>query len=141
MSTKNREVLELHYLSLVGKKTLEELANMGLSEAKARALVRSTARRLSIMRRRLVDDAGGPTPDWASSSTPHSIVALVLIGQWNGDDDGDKAIVAEVVGQPYEEIERDLTDLMTAKESPLTKVGTNGVLLHMKKRGMSSHQG
>ena len=96
---------------------------MGLSEAKARALVRSTARRLSIMRRRLVDDAGGPTPDWASSSTPHSIVALVLIGQWNGDDDGDKAIVAEVVGQPYEEIERDLTDLMTATESPLTKVG------------------
>ena len=105
------------------EETLEELANMGLSEAKARALVRSTARRLSIMRRRLVDDAGGPTPDWASSSTPHSIVALVLIGQWNGDDDGDKAIVAEVVGQPYEEIERDLTDLMTATESPLAKVG------------------
>ena len=105
------------------EETPQELANMGLSEAKARALVRSTARRLSIMRRRLVDEAGGPTPGWASSSTPHSLVALVLFGQWNGDHEGDKAVVAEIVGQPYEEVERDLTGLMSVPDSPLTKVG------------------
>ncbi len=52
------------------EETLQELANMGLSEVKARTLVRSTARRLSIMRRRLVDEAGGPTPDWASKVDP-----------------------------------------------------------------------
>ena len=105
------------------EEALQELIEMGLSEAKARALVRSTARRLSIMRRRLVDEAGGPTPEWASSSTPHSLVALVLVGQWNGDNEGDKAIVAEIVGQPYEELERDLTGLMSVPDSPLTKVG------------------
>ena len=105
------------------EETLQELIEMGLSEAKARALVRSTARRLSIMRRRLVDEAGGPTPEWASSSTPHSLVALVLVGQWHGDHEGDKAIVAEIVGQPYEEVERDLTGLMSVPDSPLTKVG------------------
>ena len=103
--------------------TVTALKNMGLSEERARALARSTARRLPIIRRRLVDEAGGPTPEWASSSTPHSIVALVLIGQWNGDDERDKAIVAEVAGQPYEKVERDLTDLMTNADSPLTKVG------------------
>ena len=106
------------------EETLEELANMGLSEVKARALVRSTARRLSIMRRRLVDEAGGPTPRWASSSTPHSLVALVLVGQWNGDSEADKAIVAEVVGKPYEEVERELTGLMSVADSPVTKVGS-----------------
>ena len=106
------------------EEALQELANMGLSEVKARALVRSTARRLSIMRRRLVDEAGGPTPRWASSSTPHSLVALVLVGQWNGDSEADKAIVAEVVGKPYEEVERDLTGLMSVADSPVTKVGS-----------------
>ena len=105
------------------EETPQELANMGLSEAKARSLVRSTARRLSIMRRRLIDEAGGPRPGWASSSTPHSLVALVLVGQWNGDHDGDKAIVSEIVGQPYDEVERDLTGLMSAPDSPLTKAG------------------
>ena len=106
------------------EEALQELVNMGLSEAKARALVRSTARRLSIMRRRLVDEAGGPTPEWATSSTPHSVAVLVLIGQWDGDHEGDKAIVAEIVGQPYEEVERDLTGLMSVSDSPVTKVGS-----------------
>ena len=109
--------------SLGRDETLQELTTMGLSDAKARALVRSTARRLPVMRRRLVDDAGGPTLDWASLSTPHSLVSLILIGQWNGDHEGDKAIVAEVVGQPYEEVERDLADLMLVPDSPMTKVG------------------
>ena len=106
------------------EETLQELTNMGLSETKARALVRSTARHLSIMRRRLVDEAGGPTPEWATTSTPHSLVALVLIGQWKGDHEGDKAIVAEMVGQPYDKVERELTDLMAVPDSPVTKVGS-----------------
>ena len=105
------------------EETLENLAKMGLSEARARALARSTARRLPIIRRRLVDEAGGPIPEWATSSTPHSLVALVLVGQWKGDHEGDKAIIAEIVGQPYEEVERDLTSLMSVPNSPLTKVG------------------
>ena len=105
------------------EETLEALAKMGLSETKARALVRSTARRLPIMRRRLVDEAGGPIPEWATSSTPYSLVALVLVGQWDDDQEGDKAIVAEVVGQPYEAVQRDLTSLMSVPDSPLTKVG------------------
>ena len=103
--------------------TLQELTNMGLSEAKARSLVESTSRRLSIMRRQLVDEAGAPTPDWASTSTPHALLALILIGQWNGDHEGDKAVVAEMVGQPYYEVERELTGLTLLPDSPVTKVG------------------
>ena len=105
------------------EETIQELADMGLGEEKARALVRSTARRLSIMRRQLVDEAGGPTPDWASSSTPHSLASLILVGQWNGDHEGDRSVVAEIVGQPYEEVERDLTGLMSVPDTPLTKLG------------------
>ena len=106
------------------EETLEALAKMGLSEAKARALVRSTARSLPIMRRRLVDESGGPVPEWATSPTSHSLVALVLVGQCDDDQEGDKAIVAEVVGKPYEAVQRDLADLMSTPDSPLTKVGS-----------------
>ena len=103
--------------------TVSALEAMGLSEAKARALARSTARRLPIIRRRLIDEAGGPTPDWASPSTPHSIVALTLIGQWEENHEGDRAIAAEVAGQSYETVESDITTLTTVADSPLVKVG------------------
>ena len=106
------------------EETLKELAKMGFGETQARALVRSTARRLPILRRRLVDEAGEPTPEWATSSTPHSIVALVLIGQWDGGQVGDKEIIAEMVGESYETVERDLTVLISVADSPLTKVGS-----------------
>ena len=103
--------------------TLEELAKMGLSETRARALAQSTSRNLPILRRRLEDDAGEPTPRWATSSSPRSIATLVLIGQWDGNHKGDRATVSKVAGQSYEAVERDLADLMSAAESPLTRVG------------------
>ena len=103
--------------------TLQALTTMGLSEARARLLARSTARRLPIILRQLIDEAGGPIPEWASHSTPHSIAALALVGQWQGDHEGDKIIVAEVVGQSYETVERDVGALMSVADSPLTKVG------------------
>ncbi|MDE2937376.1 MAG: hypothetical protein OXR67_00430 [Chloroflexota bacterium] len=62
-------------------------------------------------------------PEWVSSSTPLSLVALILVGQWDGDNEGDKSIVAEMVGESYEAVERDLTGLMSAADSPVTKIG------------------
>ena len=103
--------------------TESALTAMGLRAARARLLDRNTARRLPIIRRQLIDEAGGPEPDWTSPSTPHSIVALILIGQWEGNHTGDNAIVAEVVGQSYETVERDVTALMPIADSPITKVG------------------
>ena len=82
------------------EETLAELASMGLSEASSRALARKTARRLPIIRRLMVEEAGGPIPEWASPKNPASIVALVLVGQWDEQNEGDKAIVAEITGQP-----------------------------------------
>ena len=103
--------------------TVSTLTAMGLNAARARLLARNTARRLPIIRRQLIDEAGGPTPDWASPSTPHSIVALILVGQWEESHEGDRAIVAELVGQSYDVVEQDVTALTTVADSPLTKVG------------------
>ena len=116
--------LGVKLLGLGRDETLAELTSMGLSEARSRALARKTARRLSIIRRLMVEEAGGPTPDWASRKNPASIVALVLVGQWDEQNEGDKAIVAEITGQPYDMVERDLVDLMNAADSPVVRIGT-----------------
>lgn len=103
--------------------TVEELIKMGLSETRARTIAQSTSRSLPVLRRRLADDAGEPNPHWATSPSPRSIATLVLIGQWDGDHEGDRAIVSKVAGQSYEAVERDLAELMLAAEPPFTRVG------------------
>lgn len=103
--------------------TRQALISMGISETKSRSLARSTARRMAIIRRQLIDESGGSTPGWALPSSPHSIVALALVGQWQGDHEGDKAIVAEVLGQQYEVVEREVAAQMSVSDSALTRIG------------------
>ena len=103
--------------------TLHALVAMGLSESKAHSQIRKSARRLSVLRRFLQDDAGGQPPAWANTF-PGSTVALVLLGQWEENHEGDKKIVARLVGQPYEEIEKEIVALVQVPDSPLVKVGS-----------------
>ena len=103
--------------------TLEALQSMGKSEPQARALSRKSARRLPVIRRRLLEEAGASPPQWASPTPSHSLAALVLIGQWSEEKEGDKEIVAKIAGKPYQEVEQDLTPLLNIADAPLTKIG------------------
>lgn len=103
--------------------SIEALTSMGMSEPQARALSRKSARRLPVMRRRLLEEAGVPLPAWASPATLRSLVALVLIGQWSEEKQGDKEIVAKLAGKPYQEVEQELAPLLNIADAPLTKIG------------------
>ena len=103
--------------------TLDALQSMGMTEHQARALSRKTARRLPIIRRRLRDEAGAPPPKWASPKPSRSLTALVFIGQWSEEKEGDKEIVAKIAGIPYEEVQQELTPLLNIADAPLTKIG------------------
>ena len=105
------------------EETLEALQSMGRSEAQARTLSRKSARRLPVMRRRLLDEAGTPLPGWASLPPSRALTALVLIGQWSEEKDGDKEIVANIAGKPYQEVEQALTPLLNIADAPLIKIG------------------
>ena len=102
--------------------TIHVLTAMGLSEEKARSLIRKTARRLQIMRRFLIDESGGQQPAWVSR-IPQSLVSLVLLGQWEENQEGDRQLVAELVGKPYEEVERELVSLTVIPDPPLVRIG------------------
>ena len=103
-------------------KTPEALQAMGLSEPKARSLTRKSARRLPVLRRMLIDEAGGDPPQWVAIA-PQSVVALVLFGQWDERSERDKELIAKVVGQPYQAIEIDVANLSIIPDSPLMRAG------------------
>lgn len=111
-------------LSRLGRdETAPALVEMGLSETRARALTRKTARKLPIMRRFLIEEAGGPVPAWASFGARNTLASLILVGQWDEDNENDMTVVGEIAGLPYDEVAREITALMRGDDSPVTKVG------------------
>ena len=110
-------------LSRLGRdETFSALTEMGLPESKVVELVEKTARRLAIMRRFLVEEAGFPGPDWAASASS-SLVALVLVGQWEEDRPGDRELIENLIGKSYSDIEEELTAAEGSADSPLVKAG------------------
>ena len=103
--------------------TVYALTRMGLSEPRAKALTRISAGSLMVMCRQLANEPGVLRPKWTSLPITHPISTLSLISQWEGNHDGDKAIVAEITGQPYERVERAITELATMPDAPISKTG------------------
>ena len=99
------------------------LVAMGLSDARSREIIRKSAGRLTVLRRFLLDEAGVTPPAWATAP-PSSLAALVLVGEWDEGHEGDKQAVAQIVGQAYEEIERDLPGMTKGPDAPLVKIGS-----------------
>ena len=104
--------------------TVSALIEMGLNETRARALTRRTARNLSIVRRSLIDEARGPTPEWSAVDPQNPLPLLTLIGQWDESNENDKATVAAITGRLYEEVAREAAALAQSEDSPLTKFGS-----------------
>ena len=75
------------------------------------------------MRRLLLEEAGTPPPAWASPDTSHTLTALVPMGQWSEENEGDREAVARLTGKSYEEVERELAPLLNIADSPLSKIG------------------
>ena len=107
------------------EESVTALTDMGLSETKARALARKTARNLPIIRRFLIDEAGGPTPAWASTDAQSALPALVLVGQWDEYNEADKESIAHIAAKPYDDIANEVAALAQTEDSPLSKIGNH----------------
>ena len=101
--------------------TSAALAKMGLPKSELDDLAGKTARRLPVLRRFLIEEAGFPEPDWAAGATG-SLVALVLIGQWEEDNEGDRKFIEDLIGKPFAEIEEELAAMAGIPDSPVVKV-------------------
>ena len=111
-------------LRLGRDETITALTEMGMSETRARALARKTVRKLPIIRRFLIEETGGPVPSWASVEAHNPLPSIIMIGQWDEDNEHDREVVVQVTGRQYEEVVRELALLARAEDSPLTKIGS-----------------
>ena len=111
-----------HTLPRLGRDdTSGALTEMGLPKSRVDDLVGKTARRLAVLRRFLIEEAGFPEPDWATKAT-YSLVALVLLGQWEEDNEGDRQIIEYLIGKPFADIEDELAAIAGIPDSPVVKV-------------------
>jgi transcriptional regulator with XRE-family HTH domain len=98
------------------------LAMAGIPEARAEALARDSARDLAILRR-LMPSAPGRMPAWARQTPPHALLAALLAGGWDESSEGDRAQLAALANEPYDQMTAVLTDYIGELDSPLRKIG------------------
>lgn len=99
------------------------LVTAGITEPRAKALARDSARNLAVLRR-LIPAAPGRKPKWAEDLPPHALLAALLAGGWDENSEADKARLSELADVPYDSIVGALTSYVGQFDSPLQKIGS-----------------
>ncbi len=94
------------------------LQTIGLSEDEASALAVKSGRVLSILERHAPAASYIP-PDWVSEGA--ALIPALLAGSWDARHEGDQAILAELGGADYHQIESRLRGFLTLQDSPLDR--------------------
>ncbi|KAA3451610.1 XRE family transcriptional regulator [Mesorhizobium sp. SARCC-RB16n] len=95
----------------------------GITEPRAEAFARDSARNLAVLRRR-IPAAAGRQPQWAEDTPPQALLAALLAGGWDENAKHDRARLSELADQPYDAIIRDLVPYVGKFDSPLQKIGS-----------------
>ena len=99
------------------------LSSIGLDEADAKRYAASTGRSWSVFRRRRAINPVIRKPGWLSVPQAGALSTLCLLGSWSAEKATDRAIVAQLSGRTYEEIERDLRYLARLGDAPVLEIG------------------
>lgn len=98
------------------------LINAGVTEPRAHALARDSARNLAILRR-LLPNAPDGVPSWAKEPPSRALLAALLAGGWDEDSEADKARISELADLPYEAVIAALAPSVGDLDKPLRKIG------------------
>ena len=99
------------------------LVDAGISETRAQALARDSARNLAVLRR-LIPSAPGRLPSWAQVAPPRALLAALLAGGWDEDSPADRDRLAEIGDMPYEAIVAELAPHVGDFDTPMRKIGS-----------------
>ncbi len=100
------------------------LESAGISQPRAEALARDSARNLAILRRLIPAAPGRDPPVWAQRPPPRALIAALLVGGWDEDSDGDKFQFSELAGQTYQDAVVALAPFVGDLDRPLQKIGS-----------------
>lgn len=99
------------------------LSSIGLDESDAKRLASVTGRSWSVYRRRMSTNPAIRRPLWLDAPQAAALSTVCLLGSWVGGKAGDRAIVAELSGRPYEQVETDLRHLAQMDDAPILNIG------------------
>ncbi|WP_407048920.1 hypothetical protein [Methyloraptor flagellatus] len=99
------------------------LSSIGLDESDAKRLASATGRSWSVYRRRRSTNPAIRRPLWLDAPQAAALSTVCLLGSWVAGKPGDRAIVAELAGRPYEQVEADLRHLAQTDDAPILVIG------------------
>jgi hypothetical protein len=99
------------------------LIDAGAPKEVAPQLAMLARRSLQALRRRIATSSPLRRPDWCTPEAIRALVPALLAGHWHGDLESDQAVLTELSGRPYEEIERNLVWLANVADPPVRQIG------------------
>ena len=101
------------------------LQAMGITDhLKIDDLARESGNSPTILRRRLSNIPAIRIPEWAQNTRAvRSLIPVMLVGAWHTQSKGDCEIMSFLAGAPYDEIEKDVTELLKFDDPPIWSVG------------------
>lgn len=107
---------------------LAGLEEMGFDPKRAQQVVDDAGGNLRQLRRRLSNVEDFRSPPWSRGEQALVLVPALLAQSWDAASDGDQAMLAQLAGGPYEDLEADLTELAELADPPVRRRGSVWVL-------------
>lgn len=98
------------------------LKEVGVEEDRAQELAGLARRSLMALRRRLALPAGQFRPAWLYTADAIRLMPLLLLGMWNGANEGDRSAAATLAGLSYEDLDTLLQRLAATGDPPARQV-------------------
>jgi len=99
------------------------LNSAGLEEPRARHFATNSGRSLQVLMRQLAKAPERRSPPWVTHEGAQALIPLLLVGRWNRNREGDRNVIAELAGQPYPNVENQLTQWIHTTDSPVRQYG------------------
>ena len=111
-------------VDLLGHEAFEKaLVDMGVERERVVSLARESGRSPTVLRRRLSPIGAIRTPPWAGDrAIARRLIPMTLVGAWHKESPADREILAVLADRPYEEVEKDVADLLQRDDCPVWRV-------------------
>ena len=101
----------------------EALDDMGVPEGERAGLERESGRSPTVLRRRLSKVPAVRTPAWSTDpKRARELIPMAFVGAWRADRAADREVLSTLGDAPYDEIERQVTDIQQCDDSPLWSI-------------------
>lgn len=102
----------------------ERLEELETDREKAHDLARLARRSLPALRRRIAFKPELHEPEWARSPVHRTVRAALLASSWVDGAEGDREVLEELAGCPYDEFKEGLAALAATEDPFITKIGS-----------------